>query len=72
MEVVVILDLLLIASLDLVKELYKFLFIERSKVLFLHRQIVEHMHDKVWKSLLTAYRVCKLKDVEVMRQTLSE
>lgn len=67
-----ILDLLLIASLDLVKELYKFLFIERSKVLFLHRQIVEHMHDKVWKSLLTAYRVCKLKDVEVMRQTLSE
>lgn len=72
MEVVVILDLLSIASLDLVEELYKFLLIERSKVLLLHRQIVEHMHDKVWKSLLAADRVCKLKDVEVMGQTLSE
>lgn len=72
MEVVVILYLLSIASLDLVEELYKFLLIERSKVLFLHRQIVEHMHDKVWKSLLAADRVCKLKDVEVMGQTLSE
>jgi len=71
-EVVVILDLLSIASLDLVEELYKLLLIERSKVLLLHRQIVEHMHDKVWKSLLTADRVCKLKDVEVMGQTLSE
>lgn len=72
MEVVVILDLLSIASLDLVEELYKLLLIERSKVLLLHRQIVEHMHDKVWKSLLAADRVCKLKDVEVMGQTLSE
>lgn len=72
MEVVVILDLLSIASLDLVEELYKFLLIESSKVLLLHRQIVEHMHDKVWKSLLAADRVCKLKDVEVMGQTLSE
>jgi hypothetical protein len=72
MEIVVILDLLSIASLDLVEELYKFLLIESSKVLLLHRQIVEHMHDKVWKSLLAADRVCKLKDVEVMGQTLSE
>lgn len=72
MEVVVILDLLSIASLDLVEELNKLLLIERSKVLLLNRQIVEHMHDKVWKSLLAADRVCKLKDVEVMGQTLSE